>query len=74
MEQFNLVLEYMPRILQGAWLTLLIAVLSFIAAFALGLLGANMRLSSNKLVSTIATVYSTVVRGIPDLVWMFLVL
>ncbi|MGL4767077.1 MAG: ABC transporter permease [Formosimonas sp.] len=73
MENFNLVLEYMPRILSGAWLTLTVAVLSFVAAFALGLLGASMRLSRNKLVASAATVYSTVVRGVPDLVWMFLV-
>lgn len=73
MDGFNLVMEYMPRILGGAWLTLTIAVLSFVASFALGLLGANMRLSKNKLISQVAAVYSTVVRGIPDLVWMFLV-
>lgn len=73
MEKFNLVLEYMPRILSGAWLTLIVALLSFASSFALGLLGANMRLSKNKIISAVATAYSTIVRGIPDLVWMFLV-
>lgn len=73
MEQFEMVLAYLPRILGGAWLTLLVAVLSFVLAFSLGLLGANMRLSANRTFRAVATAYSTIVRGVPDLVWMFLV-
>lgn len=72
MESFNIISAYMPRILYGGLLTLAVALVSFAVAFALGLLGANMRLSQNKIISTIAGVYSTVVRGVPDLVWMFL--
>lgn len=73
MEKINIILQYMPHILGGAWLTLAVALMSLAFSFALGLLGANMRLSKNKIVSGIATVYSTVVRGVPELVWMFLI-
>ena len=73
MDKINIIMQYMPRILSGAWLTLAVALLSFALSFALGLLGANMRLSKNKLINGIATAYSTIVRGVPDLVWMFLI-
>lgn len=73
MDKINMVLDYLPRILNGAWLTLLLALASFACAFCLGLLGANMRLSRNKWVSGFALAYSTIVRGVPDLVWMFLI-
>lgn len=73
MDKINIIMQYMPRILSGAWLTLAVALLSFAFSFALGLLGANMRLSKNKLINGIATAYSTIVRGVPDLVWMFLI-
>lgn len=73
MEKIDMVMAYLPRILGGAWLTLLLAVLSFALAFLLGLLGASMRLSENNIFRGVATTYSAVVRGIPDLVWMFLI-
>lgn len=73
MEKINIILEYMPRILNGAMLTLVVALLSFALSFVLGFVGANMRLSNNKIISAVATTYSTVVRGVPELVWMFLI-
>lgn len=73
MEKMTIILEYMPRILNGAILTLAVALMSFALSFALGFLGANMRLSNNKIISTVAGAYSTIVRGVPELVWMFLI-
>jgi histidine transport system permease protein len=73
MDKIQMVLAYMPRILGGAWVTVQVSVLSFSLAFLLGLMGANMRLSSNPLISRIAAIYSNVVRGVPDLVWMFFI-
>jgi arginine/ornithine transport system permease protein len=42
-------------------------------SIVLGLLGAAAKLSGNKLLAAIATTYTTVIRGIPDLVVMLLV-
>lgn len=64
---------YLPRILQGAVLTLEIAVLSLALSILIGLVGALMRLSKNPLLSASATAYSTIVRGVPDLIWMLMV-
>lgn len=63
---------YGPGIFAGAILTIELAVLSLILAFVLGLLGALGKLSKNRVAKGIATFYTTVIRGVPDLVWMML--
>ena len=63
---------YGPIILAGTWQTVKLAVLSLAFAFLLGLLGAAAKLSRNKLSVGVGTVYTTLVRGVPDLVLMLL--
>lgn len=63
---------YGPSIFQGALLTMELAILSLLLAFALGLLGALGKMSTNKVARSIASFYTTVIRGVPDLVWMML--
>lgn len=64
---------YGPLILQGAWTTVKLGVLSLVGAGALGLIGASMKLSKNKAANAVAMVYTTLIRSIPDLVLMMLV-
>lgn len=64
---------YEGAILKGAWLTIQVAVLSLGLAMILGLLGALAKRSSSVIARTIATLYTTVIRGIPDLVLMMLI-
>ncbi|OHX11367.1 ABC transporter permease [Chromobacterium sphagni] len=63
---------YLPSILEGAVLTLKLAGSALAVAIALGLVGALFKSAQSRLLTLLAEVYSTVVRGIPDLVWMFL--
>ncbi|ART81024.1 ABC transporter permease [Oceanisphaera avium] len=63
---------YESSLLQGASLTLSVALLSLVLAVTLGLLGALAKLSSFRLARLLATFYTTVIRGIPDLVLMML--
>lgn len=63
---------YGPGIFQGALLTIQLAVYSLVLAFVLGLLGAVGKLSSNLVAKGVATTYTTLIRGVPDLVWMLL--
>lgn len=70
---FETVIQYLPRLVSGAGLTLSLGVISLLVAIVIGIAGANARLSSSKLLQTLAGAYSTIVRGIPDLVWMYLV-
>jgi len=64
---------YYLSILQGAVLTVGVSLLALLVAIILGLLGAAAKLSGNKLLVAVATTYTTVIRGIPDLVVMLLV-
>lgn len=63
---------YGPAIAAGAWVTLQVAVLSLLLALLLGMLGAVAKLSGNPLLRGAATLYTTLIRGVPDLVLMLL--
>ncbi|MGN4075994.1 ABC transporter permease subunit, partial [Burkholderia gladioli] len=63
---------YGPLILSGTWQTVKLAVLSLILSFILGLLGAGAKLSRNRVTNGIGTLYTTLIRGVPDLVLMLL--
>jgi arginine/ornithine transport system permease protein len=63
---------YGPGIFGGAILTIELALLSLVLAFILGLLGALGKMSHSRLANGISTFYTTLIRGVPDLVWMML--
>jgi arginine/ornithine transport system permease protein len=63
---------YGASILEGAWLSIELALLAMALAIGLGLFGAACRLSP-KWLAALGEVYTTVVRGIPDLVLILLV-
>nr|WP_088190299.1 ABC transporter permease subunit [Pseudomonas sp. A46] len=60
-------------LLQGTWITLKLSVLSLILSIGLGLLGASAKLSSLAILRIPATLYTTLIRGVPDLVLMLLI-
>lgn len=64
---------YGPSILEGTVLTLEVSLLSLIVAVLFGIFGALAKLSSSPALSITAKVYTTVIRGIPDLVLMLLI-
>ncbi|WP_413701556.1 ABC transporter permease subunit [Psychromonas sp. KJ10-10] len=66
-------LNYQTVLLEGAWLTVQVALLSLVLAITLGLLGALAKISHFRLLRLIATLYTTIIRGIPDLILMLLI-
>ena len=64
---------YLPSILGGALVTLEVALLALALAITLGLSGATARLASSPWLRWPAVTYTTLVRGVPDLVMMLLV-
>ncbi|MEO5734599.1 MAG: ABC transporter permease subunit [Rubrivivax sp.] len=64
---------YLPSLLEGLRLTLGVALSSLLLAVLLGLLGAAAKGSHSRLLRGIATAYTTLIRGVPDLVLMLLV-
>lgn len=51
----------------GAWMTLRVAFASLLPGLVLGLIGAGMKLSPFRLLRALADLYTTVVRGVPEL-------
>jgi arginine/ornithine transport system permease protein len=70
---FDKLVEYIPLMLEGAVVTVTVAFMSLAIALALGLLAATMKLSNSRLGRGIAGTYTTVIRGVPDLVLMLLI-
>ncbi|MEX6666586.1 ABC transporter permease [Pseudomonas sp. W2-17] len=62
-----------PLLLQGTWMTVKLSVMSLLLAIALGLLGASAKLSKAAMLRVPAQIYTTLIRGIPDLVLMLLI-
>jgi len=64
---------YYASILQGALLTVGVSLAALVVAILLGLAGAAAKLSGRTPLVWAATVYTTVVRGVPELVLMLLI-
>ncbi|MFJ5295277.1 ABC transporter permease [Pseudomonas sp. SLFW] len=62
-----------PLLLQGTWMTVKLSVMSLLLAIVLGLLGASAKLSKSAVLRVPAQIYTTLIRGIPDLVLMLLI-
>ncbi|KZZ41020.1 ABC transporter permease [Thalassolituus sp. HI0120] len=54
-------------LLSGAWMTIQLALASLVIGLIIGLIGASAKLSNNRIARGIATTYTTVVRGVPEL-------
>jgi len=67
------VIDYLPLILRGMLLTIEVALLSLLIAVLLGMIGALAKLSNSRIARGTAGVYTTIIRGIPDLVLMTLI-
>ena len=64
---------YFVSILQGALLTVGVSLAALVVAILLGLGAAAAKLSGRPVLVTLATVYTTLVRGVPELVLMLLI-
>lgn len=64
---------YILSILQGSLLVLQVGLASLLVAVVLGLAGATAKVSMRPAAVLVANAYSTLIRGIPDLVLMLLI-
>ena len=63
--------DFLPILLQGAWVTIQITVLSFLLSSAIGLVLALLKLSPIKALSWAASTVINVIRGLPIIVQLF---
>jgi histidine transport system permease protein len=66
------VIAYLPSILKGTSVTVAVALCSILIAVFLGLLGAWGKLATSKVANGFANAYTTLIRGVPELVLMLL--
>ena len=64
---------YLPAILEGLVLTLQVSALSLAIACLFGMAGATAKLSGSRAARWSAEVYTTLIRGLPELVLMLLI-
>lgn len=64
---------YSKLIFEGALVTLELALCSVLLSVIIGLIGAGGKLSSNRLLLGLFECYTTLIRGVPDLVLMLLI-
>lgn len=62
-----------PLLLNGAWMTVKLSVASLLLSVLLGLAGASAKLSGKQWLRVPAQLYTTLIRGVPDLVLMLLI-
>ncbi|VEA65861.1 Histidine transport system permease protein hisQ [Serratia plymuthica] len=67
-----MVIEYLPLLAHGAALSLCVMLVSLAVALALGLINALIKLFGPRWLRGLSTGYTTLVRGIPELVIMLL--
>lgn len=73
MLDWGTIVHYFPFLVQGSILTLKISVISLIFGFLFGLIGALLKLSSNRILFWIGTFYVWIIRSTPLLVQLFLI-
>ncbi len=64
--------EYRALLIAGTFVTVKLAIASLTLSVLFGLLGASAKLSNNRTLRRIGAVYTTLIRGIPELVLMML--
>jgi len=64
---------YGPSIIQGTILTIELCLASLVISMVLGIITALAKLSDSRLLNIAAQSYTTIIRGIPDLVLMLLI-
>ena len=70
---FDFLYGYGPSLLEGALITIILSIVSLFVASVLGLITAFMRLSKIRFLEIIGLLYTTIIRGIPELVMMLLI-
>ncbi|WP_240414290.1 amino acid ABC transporter permease [Paenibacillus periandrae] len=73
MIKWDVIVTYFPALLEGALITLEVSLLTMVIATIAGTFLALMRISSNRAMRTISTVYMWIMRGTPLLLVLFFV-
>lgn len=70
---FKLITNYLPAFLEGAGITIILAIITVFFGTIIGSIFALMKISENKVLSKFATIYIEVFRGIPLLLQLWVI-
>ena len=70
---FSQVLEYIPYLIGGAWISLQIAFLAFCGGMVIGLAGAMAKTFGNRILKAVVSVYVTFFTNTPQLVQIYFI-
>ncbi len=73
MKNIDALVERLPILIEGAGLTISVAVVALVVSLILGMVVALFCLSSSRILRFIGMSYTTIVRGIPELVLLLLI-
>lgn len=65
-------IAYTPLVLSGLWLTIALSLTSLALAIVCGIFGAYLKLANSRVLRIFGNSYTTLIRGVPDLVLMLL--
>jgi polar amino acid transport system permease protein len=68
---FRVILEYIPFYLQCFWATIWLSAISLLGALVVGTIACGMRLSKNRIISTLAGMYIESIRSTPLLAQLY---
>lgn len=66
-------IDFAPLLGRGAITTIAVAILALVLSTVLGIIGARAKLSGGRVALALANIYTTIVRGVPDLVLILLI-
>jgi polar amino acid transport system permease protein len=61
-----------PALLEGTWMTLRLSLAALVFGLLFGLLGASAKVSGNRVARLCGGFYTSVVRGVPETVWVLM--
>ncbi|UAW98627.1 ABC transporter permease subunit [Halopseudomonas nanhaiensis] len=61
-----------PALLEGTWMTIRLSLASLALGLVLGLLGASAKISSSRVLRATGGFYTSVVRGVPETLWVLM--
>lgn len=70
---FTLIQEWLPQLLKGAGITIGVGLTALVISIVFGIILALARLSKSRFLSNLALLYTTVIRGIPELLLILLI-
>lgn len=73
MEDFRLVMEYMPYLIRGLGYTILVSIAAIVLAVCMGMILSVLRMSGKRALIIFANTYISFVRGTPVIVQIFLI-